>query len=500
MEIAIEGIARGEAPPAAAVVAPIGAFQFHDPTSFRIPQGFPNPPPPAPLHGHHGVRLVLAQCGMNEDQITRFMVLGVSSLDDLAEAKESEVDRYIERLSRTPVARGGVIIGLGVASRVKAAASYLHELARMDGEIDAYNVSIPILRGWQLESRVIQEAGEDKITVQPPNTLDPKDWVSFKDGMVNYFRQTKGSRKIPLFYVIREDRRPETATNFVDSRIWSASLTGAEFDNDNAKVYQQLVQVLRGTDAWTYVDDSEGTQDGRGAWKRLCRHYDGPHAVEKRISLAEEELTTLFYKSEAAFPMERYVTRMSNCFRILAQNGAPKSTRDKVKLFLDNIQTTNVILTSYIAQIKTNFELKNNFELAADTLLEAVGSTAQLHERGATTNNRKVAGVNGKRNGNQTGGNSKKQRGGQGGKGPPKGTYTLEERNGSKFCNGVDVTDVKRTFSKEEYGKLGDYTQVIKSMREQRKVSGANSKKPSENGGNQKSSTGNGSKFGTGDE
>lgn len=500
MERAIEAIVDGGDPPDEAIIVPGVVVLPHEPTSFRIPDEFPNPPPPPPLQGYHGVRFVLAQCGMTEEQIERFMALGVDDLDDLAEARESEIDKYIERLCRLPVNRGGVIIGLGVASRLKATASYLHELARMnDGDINAYDVSIPMLRGWQLESRAIAESGDDKMTVEPPRTLDPKDWISFKDGMVNYFRQTKGSRKIPLYYVIRENSRPDSAKSFVDTRIWGASLSGPEYDNDNAKVYQQLVQVLRGTDAWTYVDDVAGTQDGRAAWQRLCRHYDGPHAVDKRISLAEEELKTLFYKSEAAFPMERYVTRMSNCFRILAQNGAPKSTRDKVNLFLDNIQSTNSVVASYVAQIKTNRELKNNFDLAADTLLEAIGSTAQLHERGSSTNNRKIAGVSGKRTANQSGGNSKKQRGGGGGgrQGPPKGEYTLEERGGCKFCNGVDVTDVKRTFTREEWGKLGDYTQVLRGLRNQRKVAGANSKKSE---GGQKSAGGNGSKFGTGDE
>ena len=47
MEIAIKAIVRGEAPPAEAIDAPIGFVQVHNPTLFRIPQGFPNPPPPA---------------------------------------------------------------------------------------------------------------------------------------------------------------------------------------------------------------------------------------------------------------------------------------------------------------------------------------------------------------------------------------------------------------------------------------------------------------------
>ncbi|GAX25842.1 hypothetical protein FisN_6Hu120 [Fistulifera solaris] len=470
MERAIEVIAAGGPPPEVPIDIPEGPVIPHVPVNYRIPQGFPNPPPPAPLEGEVAVRFVLTQCGLNNDQATRFMDMSVNSLEDLSEARESEIEDHIKLLGRTPVNRGGAILGLGSASKVKAAASLLHELARVGegGAIDVYKVSLPTLRAWQVESRAINDV-DDKITVTPPSLFDPKDWVSFKDGVENYFRQTKGTRKIPLYYVIRSDDRPDFSTiSFAESRMWSASHSGPEYDNDNARVYQQLVQLMRGTDAWTYVvgtsEAENGPQDGRAAWRRLCRHYDGPHAVEKRVALATQELQQLTYKSEAVFPMERYVTRMSNCFRILAQNKAPKSTRDKINFFLNNIKNPNEYLLSYIARIRTSVELKQNFKLAADLLLEAVSSTAQLHERGATGNNRNVSNINSKRgNGGGGGSGSNKKKKGNNGQGPPKGAYTLEEKNGKKYCNGIDVTAPKRTFTREEWGKLGDYIEVLKN-------------------------------------
>lgn len=498
MERAIEIIAAGGDPPQEPIIPPEVAVHY-EPTNYRIPANFPNPPPPAPLTGQIGVRFVLAQCELNEDQINRLTNSGISTLRDLSDATAEDVSSHLKQLARTPAARGGVILGLNMNSKVKAAASFLHELARMGehGTTDAYSVSIPALHEWQIESRAIAE-GDDKITVSPPTTLDPKDWVSFKDGMLNYFRQIKGARKIPLFYVVRDEKRPTTPLSFMETRMWNASLSGAEYDNDNARVFQQLVQVLRDTDAYTYVaetmnSENGSTQDGRAAWQRLCRHYDGPHAVEKRIALANRELDELYYKSEAACPLERYVTRMSNCFRILEQNGAPKSERDKMKYFLDNIKNPNEVMLSFMSTIKTSIELKQDFRKASDSLLEVVGSTSQLHERGATGNNRKVANVNAKR-GQSGGSNSnKKKKGRGGGQGPPRGTYKLEERNGKKFCNGVDISDPKRTFTNDEYGKLGDYIPILKA---DRKVASANSQSNDE--ASEKRSGGSGGRFGTG--
>lgn len=494
MEREIERIHAGEEPPIDPIEGPPegAVVQPHNPTMYRIPAAFPNPPPRAPLVGQQGVRLVLAQCGMSEEQITRFMGNDVMTLEDLVHIDGDAVEEHIKLLARTSGNRGGVIIGLSVSAKVKSLVSFLHELARSgDGIMDAYDVTLPALREWQAEMNVTLK-GEDKITVSPPTSFDPKDWVSFKDGMMNYFRQTKGVRGIPLFYVIREDQRPERQLSFMERRMWDAKLSGPEYDNDNARVYQQLVQLLRTEKAWTYVQgaDSTNDQNGRQAWKRLCRHYDGPHAVETRIALAAKILDETYYKSEASGTLENYVTTLTNAFRILAQNGAPKSERDKRQLFLNHIQNPNDILLSYMAKIRTDMDIKNDFEKAADSLLEAVSSTQQFHERGAT--NRKVASTNAKRNsGSSNNSSNKKQKNNSNGKkgnqerrGPPTGKYTLENKDGKKLCNGVDITNPKRTFSQEEWGKLGDYVQILKNTRKVSKV--------------ETSASSNGDRFGTG--
>lgn len=496
MEQAMEGIAEGDNPPDEPFAVPEGVEVVpHQPTMYRIPTNFPNPPPRAPLNGIQGVRLVLAQCGMTDEQMTRFMGTDVLTLEDLSNIRETDVDEHIKVLARTAGNRGGIIIGLSIGARLKALVSLLHELERSgNGVMNAYNVTIPFLRNWQKESQAGFD-GDDKITVSPPDKFDASDWVSFKDGMVNYFRQTKGTRKIPLYYVIREDERPETKMSFTETRMWNATLSGPEFDNDNARVFQQLVQVLRNTDAWTYVSGMGTTndQDGRSAWKRLCNHYDGPHAVEKRVSIAAQRLEELEYKSEASMSMEIYVTRMTNCFRIMAQNGAPKSEREKVDKFLKNIQSKNEYILSFISNLKMNINLRQNYEKCSNALLEAISSTPQLHERSTSNSNRKVAKANAKRgNSDEKNSDSKKKKKkdnkkGASATGPPTGPYTLEEKGGKKFCNGVDITNPKRTFTKEEWVKMGDYVQILKNTRKVSEVKTNNTKE----------TKGNGNRFGT---
>ena len=492
MEAAILKIACGEGPPEDPIAVPEGNVRPFVAMHYRIPDGFPNPPPPAPLNGETGVRFVLTQAGMTMEQVTRFMGSEVINLEGLADVMESEIDGHIKILAKTTGARGGIILGLGVASQIKAVVTALHEQARIDGGVlDAYTISLPFLRIWRKERQATM-IGDDKVTVTPPSGFQSKDWVSFKDGMVNYFRQTKGVRKIPLFYVIRDEARPIGELGFTEERMYKARHQGPEFEQDNARVYQQLVQAFRDTEGWAYVAEPQtrNFQNGKEAWQRLCHHYDGPHAVEKRVAMANQELKTLYYKSEASFPLEKYVTRLTDCFRILAQNGAPKSERDKMTQFLDNIQDPNGYLLTYIAKIKMDYRDKG-FQQAADALMEAVSSTGQIQGRGAGAT-RKVAAVTTGSNESNGGGRNrlKKKQKRDGPRGPPSGPFSVTEKNGKKMCNGVDVTNSKRTFNKEEWMKLGGYVEELKKLRKVSAVTTDNS--------GEAASAGNGNRFGTG--
>ncbi len=488
MERAIERIAAGHPPPRIAIGQPnpeAGAIRPHVPTQYRIPGGFPNPPPEAPLNGTAGLRLVLAQCGLTDAQTTSLMGNNITCLEDFGELGEEEVEEHLKILARTSEERGGMVLGLGVVPRVKALSTLLHELARSgDGVLDAYKVTIPYLREWQSKSKVVVK-GNDKLEVSMPEKFDYKDWVSFKDGIENYFRQTKGTRMIPLYYIIRSETPPTGIMSFAEARLWNARHDGPEYEDDNARVYQQLVQVFRGTDGWAYVAMAK-PQDGRAAWKRLCHHYDGPHAVEKRIAWAKSEITNTVYASEARFPLERYVTKLTDCFRILEQNGAAKSEREKVDAFYAGLKSTNEDFKSLVTLIFNNIEVRNNYQATADALLESSYRMASITQR-ESTSARKVAKANAKRDGKSGNGNSnkKKAKSNDGQSGPPTGTYVLDEKNGKKLCNGIDVTNPKRNFTNEEWGKMGDYVSILKA---ERKIAAANTN----------NSSGNGSRFGTG--
>ena len=82
------------------------------------------------------------------------------------------------------------------------------------------------------------------------------------------------TKDIPLYYIIRPDVAPPNPSE-EEEIIYHAPLAGAKFKLDNQKVHQILTELTTGTDASQWIKDHRRKQDGRGAWKNLCSHYDG---------------------------------------------------------------------------------------------------------------------------------------------------------------------------------------------------------------------------------
>jgi hypothetical protein len=57
--------------------------------------------------------------------------------------------------------------------------------------------------------------------------------------------------------------------------------------------------------------------------QRLRLHYDGPDKRKSRISEAENDIKKAHYKIERNFPFEKYVTKLTGAFQVLAHYDEP---------------------------------------------------------------------------------------------------------------------------------------------------------------------------------
>lgn len=283
-------------------------------------------------------------------------------------------------------------------------------------------------------------------TTDKPAKFKLENWEEWSELIINYL---KGQKSVnpgrALSYVLRIEPRPATMLPSVfNNIIYNAPLVGAAYEADNIKVHTVLVELTTGTPAADWIKQYSRAQDGRGAWLALVRHYDGASEGTRRVSAAKNDLELCRYSNEFTFPFEQYITNLKRCYTTLEKYGEARTERDKIDSLLNKINTSH---SGLIANIEICRGTMNTFEDAAQYLSEKIAQLfpnavpGSLGHSKASLNGgtRKVASVHKK--GQGKGGGSK--------------TSTVFKKNGKLQSNGVDLSDVTRYFTREEFQKMG---------------------------------------------
>ena len=392
--------------------------------------------------------MVLAVCGADAAQVASIKGEGFASMADFVIMRTEDVPTMTTNLTRLQANRGGSRIGAVLTKKLMALIYWCHERRRQGKELDANEFTQAEMLGT-VERMTVEET-EDSLQPELPKEFKTQKWISWSKKFENYLWQVKGRNDTPLIYVIRKERLP-TAGDFKtedEKRIYQVTHGGQAYQDDNKKVFQVLTQLLSDTPAWTWISKFETAKNGKGAMEALRAHYDGPGEVEKRLSYAYNEIENAHYRSERTFSFEKYVTKLSEAFEILSDQGMGKPEREKVDYLLKGIRSDNQQVIAAKTTIRMHQDMRTSFQLAVDRLSELIGSTfAAVNPNPnptATRNRSRIASVRfkgGERNDNTT------------------------------MVNGVDISDKTRNFPQKEWTKLPMEIrkQIIAARKELRK-------------------------------
>mmetsp|Transcript_15661 Transcript_15661/g.22293 ORF Transcript_15661/g.22293 Transcript_15661/m.22293 type:complete len:183 (-) Transcript_15661:1370-1918(-) len=138
----------------------------------------------------------------------------------------------------------------------------------------------------------------------------------------------------------------------------------------------------------------------------------------------------MHYRNESSFLFEKYSTRLKNEFTTLSNYNHPKSEGKQVEILLDHINRNDARLTTSIGIYRNQHAA--TFEDACMYLSKEIVTIYPQHQPN----------VFGKR--------------GKGGKKPQvRGINSIKTKQGKVTCNGVDMTDTTKYFSKFEFNKMG---------------------------------------------
>jgi hypothetical protein len=429
------------------------------------------------------LRTCLTRIGFNTDPLRDAMVAeGFSSIKDLGDIKMKDVNEMCKKISGLSAACRGVRIGLVLVRRFKGFVFWVRD--------HQHRGQVPNEEDWNLdvckealEAMDMEDQRKDEDSkIDPPGKLKDHEWLAWNLRLENFLNSRLGASNVPLNYISRKEI-PDTYEfeNDEETLIHSCPLIGPVFDSDNRMDFGIIKQALSDTPNWDWIKSLNRAQNGRATMEQLRNHFNGPGEVEKCIATAQKSMEGLHYKSESVFSFSSYITALNAAYKTLEESREPVSERMKVSTMLDGIKNQNAYLTSAIQIICTKPETKTNFIVAANELSEQIaiifpGETRKPYQIGRGRGRQISSMRGGHRGGRGTGGGRGYSRGGRGG-GYRGGRSGRGGRNGyggrsrgNTSMDGVDVTDVTRSFTNQEWGQLsGDTRRHIHEEREKKR-------------------------------
>lgn len=392
--------------------------------------------------GKEVIKKLLIKVGVDDQEAEAIVACsGVATCSDLADLKEehfAQIARTANAVSR--YREMDVVIGVVSTRKVQALAWWFRDAIRRGNK--SVDSSAWTDARCQLSIRAMDMEKDTKVSSELTKTLHPgkiqggKEWVQWSLSFKNYLSTMLGSSGVPLNYVVRDIgdkalKGPEIQMDDLTKLVTEASLKGPSFNQDNRTVFQVLKNCALKTPAWAWIRRLDASENGRLAFAKLSKHYDGPGEVRKRIATAKKQIADIHYKSEQSFSFESYITKLKGAFEVLEECDRPITEAEKVEIMVKGIQCQNQDIHTVKMRCFSSSKLSNNFDKSANKISETVA----MVYGGAVMKNQKhiVSGVrpNTPRNGVKF----------EGGSIPSK-------------VNGVDLSNPFRKFTDEEWKKI----------------------------------------------
>ena len=396
---------------------------------------------------HQPMRYVLHVCGLRDipSQTRLIEYEGLETIKELANYTDSELDTMADRNSKRTPTNTCIQMGLARTKKLKAVKYWITKKLREGAPCDLFELNDAFIADLIREMSIAKDDKATDSKLYYPEAFNASDYKNWIKKVTNYLDSRKGKAGVPLSYVIRPaDANPNNATDEYTRTLWAASFETPQYIEDNRVVYHLFKDLVTKTDGATWFEKvTDG--DGRAAHLLLREHYVGEAHDMRRAASANAKLEALFWKSEAAFPFEtKYLTRMNEAFKELEDAGQPMYMQQKVQFLLRSMRCDDIQVQTTMGIVRDKY--LNDFDAACMTLSRTVSSRFALAEHGK--NNKRSIGATtttGRgRSGSGHGGNCSGNRGGRGGSA---GRVKV-------VMNGVDVSDINRNFTSDEWEKL----------------------------------------------
>ena len=399
---------------------------------------------------------VLTVCGIPA-AATRTRIIdneGFTSVEDLAVLEtDTDVSEMAKRMASRTAVDGRVNLGTVQIKRIQALAWWVRDRVKHGQPIVAADFNAAAMHTSMERKHIEKERGTTDASVKDLNKFNPDDFDVHEDAFLNLLAQTYGAHNEPIRYIVRPMDAPTEFIDTMEERMFQLPLVGPRFEEDNRVVYRKLKAFLIDTAGWAWIEPFNASEDGRSAFWAWSDHYNGRGEMSKRTALAKARIDSLHYKNERSMSFEKYTEFLTKAFTTLEKDEDERlSNRQKVERLIKGINTGDAELQASKAVIMQNYP--RDFVGACAYFSQQVSRLhggAQLEDR--KYRKRRISEVNtsgGRGRGRGRGrGHGQGHGGGRGGQG---GHH--EKSGGKTVINGIDVSDLTRSFTAQEWEAL----------------------------------------------
>ena len=323
---------------------------------------------------NNAIRYVFHVCGLRDlpSQTRLIEFEGIDEVKDLANYTDSEIDQMADRNSkRTPVVQR-IQFGLKRTKYLKAICHWVRKNVREGMPCNVLELT-PALISELIQEMVAKASKKDSDSkLYYPEAFSATDYKNWIKKVENYLDSRTGKSGVPLSYVIRPATvNPAEAPNEYSRAMWAASFEKQQYREDNREVYHLFKDLLTKTEGATWFEKVKDG-DGRAAHLLLREHYVGEAHDMRRAAAANAKLETLFWKSEASFSFEKYLTRLNEVFKELEDAGQALWEAQKVTHLLKGIQNDDIQVQTTVGIVRNSF--LTDFDGACLTLSRTISS------------------------------------------------------------------------------------------------------------------------------
>jgi hypothetical protein len=345
----------------------------------------------------------LTRLGFNADSSAALNANGITSVRDLINLDSKDVEHILKIIRTGPPP---VPVPYLAQKRLNIFCYWATRRDCLNETIDAARFNDAAMTQYGSMLALSEQAKDEDLIVKPPGEYKTgTKWKAFKEGAIAYLNCVKGKHDIPLAYVIRENEIPQVNHVYQSEHhhlIEVTPLVGAEFEEDNGRVFDLLKSWTVNGPAWTWMRSQNAIRNGRQAWLAIVNHFEGEAQRDRVKDNAYAAIAVArYYGERKRFTFETYVTIHQDAYSDLEQYGEIISEEKRVRDLLTNIKDLSPAANAAKGTILATPNLRNNFSNAVAHLTTALqlGQTLQQDTRnisGATTTGRGRGGQGGR--------------------------------------------------------------------------------------------------------